>query len=214
MRVVLIWLVRLNFRLSKNGNEKSFLHTMKNIAIFASGSGTNAAAIMDNFMGHPEIFVSLTATNNPEAGVIEKAEERVVPVTVFENEDLNDEEYMLELLRGIDLIVLAGFLKKIPSYLVNEFEGRIVNIHPALLPKYGGKGMYGDKVHQAVIENGEKESGISIHLVNENYDDGDVLFQDTVPVSQQDTPDTLALKVRKLEHEHYPEVIEKLVRSL
>lgn len=187
---------------------------MKNIAVLASGTGSNAAAIMDRFIGYEDIFVSLVASNNPEAGVLEKAAERGVPTSTFTKSQLNDEEFMTELLRGIDVVVLAGFLLKIPAFLVREFEGRMINIHPALLPKYGGKGMYGEHVHQAVIENGDKETGITIHYVSENYDEGDIILRETVSLSQRDTPETAALKVQKLEHEHFPEVVEKLARSL
>ena len=187
---------------------------MKNIAILASGTGTNAAKIMDHFIGNPQVFVSLVASNKETAGVLDEAVERGVPTAVFTNDQLNDEEFMLNMLRGIDLIVLAGFMRKIPSFLLEEFEDRIVNIHPALLPKFGGKGMYGKKVHEAVIEAGEKESGITIHLVNEEYDKGKILFQESVPVKQTDTPDSLAMRVQKLEHEHFPKIIQKLVRSL
>lgn len=187
---------------------------MKNIAVLASGTGSNAAAIMDHFIGYENVFVSLTASNNPNAGVLEKAAERGVPTSTFTKSQLHDEEFMTELLRGIDVVVLAGFLLKIPAFLVREFEGRMINIHPALLPKYGGKGMYGMNVHKAVIENNEKQTGITIHYVSENYDEGDIILQKTVSLSQRDTPETVALKVQKLEHEHYPKIVEKLALSL
>ncbi|MDR9486721.1 phosphoribosylglycinamide formyltransferase [Salibacter sp.] len=187
---------------------------MKNIAILASGTGTNAAKIMDHFIGNPQIFVSVVASNNDTAGVLDEAVERGVPTAIFSNEQLHDEEIMLNMLHGIDLIVLAGFMRKIPPFLLEEFEDRIVNIHPALLPKFGGKGMYGNKVHEAVIEAGEKQTGITIHLVNEEYDEGKILFQESIPVKQTDTPESLAMRVQKLEHEHFPKIIQKLVRSL
>lgn len=187
---------------------------MKNIAILASGNGSNAAAIMDRFIDYDDIFVTLTASNNPDSGVLEKAATRGVPTSTFTKSELNDEEFMTELLRGIDVVVLAGFLLKIPAFLVEQFEGRMINIHPALLPKYGGKGMYGMNVHKAVFENGDKETGITIHYVNENYDEGDIILQKSISVSQRDTPETIALKVQKLEHEHLPEVVEKLARAI
>ncbi len=187
---------------------------MKNIAIFASGTGSNAAAIMDRFIEYDDIFVSLAATNKPDAGVLDEAHERGVPTRVFTKKELHDEDYMHDLLLGIDVVVLAGFLLKIPPFLVEAFQGRMINIHPSLLPKYGGKGMYGMRVHEAVLENNEKESGITIHYVSENYDEGDILRQEKVSISQRDTARTIALKVQKLEHEHYPKIVEKLVRSL
>jgi len=179
---------------------------MSNIAIFASGSGTNAENIIRYFCNHPLIRVTLVATNNPNAYVIGRAKMLAVPVVVFSLEELRN-GVLLNLLKlnSIDLIVLAGFIKLVPEQVINAFPGRIVNIHPALLPAYGGKGMYG---------NGERESGITIHYVNNRYDEGDIIFQAKCEVNPSDTPDTLAQKVHVLEYQHYPRVIESLLTSL
>ncbi|QCK16979.1 phosphoribosylglycinamide formyltransferase [Mangrovivirga cuniculi] len=185
----------------------------KKIAIFASGSGTNAKAIIDHFKDSKEIEVSLVLTNKPDAGVIDYAVENNISHLVFNRESLYDSNELIILMQseGIDLIVLAGFLWLIPESMVKAFPGKIINIHPALLPKYGGKGMYGKKVHKAVIEAGEKESGLTIHYVNNNYDEGDVIFQAKVKVEPKDTPETLAQKVLQQEHKHYKKVIEKIL---
>ncbi|HOW20585.1 MAG TPA: phosphoribosylglycinamide formyltransferase [Tenuifilaceae bacterium] len=187
---------------------------MSNIAIFASGSGTNAENIIRYFCNHPLIRVTLVATNNPNAYVIGRAKMLAVPVVVFSLEELRN-GVLLNLLKlnSIDLIVLAGFIKLVPEQVINAFPGRIVNIHPALLPAYGGKGMYGNKVHEAVLANGERESGITIHYVNNRYDEGDIIFQAKCEVNPSDTPDTLAQKVHALEYQHYPRVIESLLTS-
>ncbi|MFP4090591.1 MAG: phosphoribosylglycinamide formyltransferase [Cyclobacteriaceae bacterium] len=189
---------------------------MKNIAVFASGSGTNAERIFDRFKDHPHIRVALLLTNNPTAGVIGRAARYDVPVYVFDRSILLHTEDVLGKLKQhkVDFIVLAGFLLKIPANLLRAYPNRIVNIHPALLPKYGGKGMYGMHVHQAVVEAGEKESGISIHLCNENYDEGKIILQVACPVYPKDTPADLADKIHQLEHQHYPEVVEELVMKL
>lgn len=185
---------------------------MIRLAIFASGSGTNAEAIMKRFVGHKSIRVELILTNKKDAGVIARAERLRVPCQVFNKTQL-EEGWLLEPLKNhsIDYIILAGFLLKIPVSLIQVFPNRICNIHPALLPKYGGKGMYGHHVHEAVINAGEKESGITIHLVNEEYDKGRILFQATCPVLPEDSPDDLASRIHKLEHEHYPRVVEEFV---
>jgi len=185
---------------------------MKRIAIFASGSGTNAEAIMRHFAGHKSISVVLILTNKKDAGVIVRAERFKVPCQVFTKSQLED-EWLLETLtiHSIDYIILAGFLLKIPPTLTTAFPNKICNIHPALLPKFGGKGMYGKHVHEAVIGAGETESGITIHLVNEEYDKGRVLFQAKCPVLPNDSPDDLASRIHKLEHEHYPRVVEEFV---
>ena len=186
---------------------------MKQIAIFASGTGTNAKKIIEYFRSHNKARVALVACNKPGAGVLEIARNEQVPVLMIEKEKFfRGNGYVDELKeKHIDLIVLAGFLWKIPDPLIAAFPGRIINIHPALLPKYGGKGMYGSKVHEAVIAANEKESGISIHLVNEVYDDGKIIFQANCPVSPTDTSETLAQKIHQLEHLHYPRVIEELI---
>ena len=188
----------------------------KNIAIFASGSGTNAEAIMKHFQGHPSISVGLVISNNADAFVLERAKKFGVKSLVFSRKKMMETEEVDKALAGnaIDFIVLAGFMLLFPERLVKKFPARIVNIHPALLPKYGGKGMYGMFVHEAVVENKEQESGIAIHWVNEKYDEGQIIFQARCPVSPSDSPEDVASKVHQLEHLHYPKVIEELVSAL
>ncbi len=186
---------------------------MKNIAVFASGTGTNAAKIIEHFKSHSLAKVSLVVCNKPGAGVTDVAAAAGVPVLMIEKERFfRGDAYLPELVEhSIDFIVLAGFLWKVPVALVRAYPLKIINIHPALLPKYGGKGMYGNNVHEAVISAGESESGISIHFVNEVYDDGKTILQVNCPVLPGDTPDTLAARIHALEHYYYPAVIEKLV---
>jgi phosphoribosylglycinamide formyltransferase 1 len=183
---------------------------MKHFAIFASGAGSNAAAIIRHFKDHPGARVALVACNKPGAGVIQIAQLAGIPVCMLDKERFfRGDAHLADLASfGVDAIVLAGFLWKIPSSLVAAFPGRIINIHPALLPKYGGKGMYGAHVHEAVIRNRESASGITIHEVDEHYDHGQPIFQATLPVNEMDTPETLAQRIHKLEHQHYPRVIE------
>lgn len=185
------------------------------LAIFASGSGTNAENIMHYFRNRPGIEVSCVCTNRPDAFVIRRAEKYDVPVLVFSRDDLFHSDHVIKFLADnkIDWIILAGFLWLVPENLVDRFPSRIINIHPALLPKYGGKGMYGERVHQAVIENHESLSGITIHLVNHEYDRGDIIFQATCPVKPDDTPETLAARIHILEYEHFPKVIENAVKK-
>lgn len=185
------------------------------IAIFASGSGSNAEAIMDYFKENEYISVDLLLTNNPNAYAIERAKKFAVPCKIFTKQDI-ETEAVLEWLRvpGITHIVLAGYLWLIPEYLVKAFPNRIVNIHPALLPKYGGKGMYGMKVHEAVRAANDLQTGITIHLVNTKYDEGEILAQKTVDVSPSDTPGDIANKVHELEHKYYPEVIKNWIRGV
>lgn len=189
---------------------------MKNIAIFASGSGTNAQRIMEHFAGSADARVAVVLANRADAGVLERAAAKGVEGIVFDREDLCTNGRVERLLdeREIDFIVLAGFLWLVPAAIIGRWRGRIVNIHPALLPSYGGKGMYGERVHRAVIENGEKESGITIHYVNEIYDSGDIIEQHKVAVSPDDTPESLAAKVHALEYEYFPGCIERLVKGL
>jgi phosphoribosylglycinamide formyltransferase-1 len=186
---------------------------MKRIAIFASGSGTNAENIAKYFQKSDEIKVSLILTNKSDAYVIQRAEKLSIPVMIFSRKDFYDDSLVLGRLleEEIDLVVLAGFLWLVPPDILRAYEGRIINIHPALLPKYGGKGMYGDRVHKAVKESGDKESGITIHYVNEIYDAGEIIFQEKCPVDPEDTPDDIAQKVHQLEYERYPKIIEKLL---
>lgn len=190
---------------------------MTNIAIFASGSGTNAEAIMDHFSDSSCGRVALLLSNRADAYALRRAERFGVPTAVFSRDEFCDRDgKVATLLREhhIDFIVLAGFLWLVPNYLTDTYAGRIVNIHPALLPKFGGRGMYGDNVHRAVIDSGEAESGITIHLVNEKYDSGDILFQASVPVTTDDTPDSLAAKIHVLEHRHFPLIIERTIQNL
>lgn len=189
---------------------------MKNIVIFASGNGTNAENIIRYFKEKKTADIKGVMTNNPNAGVIKRAESLDVPVTVFDKEALKSPGKLLGYLKDLetDLIVLAGFLKKIPEEIVAAFPDRIMNIHPALLPKYGGKGMYGMHVHEAVIKNKEPKSGISIHYVNEKYDEGAIIFQAETPVFENDTPESLAERIHKLEYEYFPQIVEKILLNL
>ncbi len=199
---------------------------MTRIAIFASGAGSNAQKIIEYFspsqtlpegegLKAPKIVISLIVCNKPGAGVLKIAETHRVPTLLIEKEKFfRGNAYVDELIAaGIDFIVLAGFLWKIPDALIAAYLKKIVNIHPALLPKYGGKGMYGAFVHEAVLASGDAESGISIHYVDEHYDHGDLIFQARCPVLKDDTPDSLAQRIHQLEHKHYPQVIEKLIRG-
>lgn len=184
---------------------------VKRIAIFASGSGSNAQKIIEYFADNKNIIVDSVWTNNPSAYVLERAKKCGIDSFIFSREEFKSTLFVVEKLknRNINLVVLAGFLWLIPSNLIQNF--RIINIHPALLPKYGGKGMYGMNVHQAVVENKEIESGISIHFVNEKYDEGEIIFQAVCPVLPSDSPEDVAEKVHQLEYKHFPEVIEKVL---
>ena len=188
---------------------------MNRIAIFASGSGTNAENLIRYFRPHQTIGVDLVLTNKPDAGVIERAGGLDVETVIFNRQQFNETDEIIDLLqgRGIDFIVLAGFLWLVPSSLLKAYEGRVVNIHPALLPGYGGKGMYGRHVHQAVIDSGDTRSGITIHYVNQAYDEGDIIFQATCPVEKGDTPESLASRIHKLEYEHFPRVVAGLLNQ-
>ncbi|MCE7995901.1 MAG: phosphoribosylglycinamide formyltransferase [Roseivirga sp.] len=185
----------------------------KKIAVFASGSGTNAEKIFQHFKGHEQIEVSLLCCNKPGAYVLERAQRFDIPSYVFSRNEFYDSTVVSDRLKteGIDLIVLAGFMWLVPDYLVADFEDRIINIHPALLPKFGGKGMYGMHVHKAVKQAGETVSGITIHFVNNRYDEGNIIEQFTCQLTPSDTPEVIARKVQKLEHENYPKVIDNLV---
>jgi phosphoribosylglycinamide formyltransferase-1 len=206
-------------RLKRNFRYQSSIFTasknpskLKKIAILASGSGTNAEKIMEYFQHSTKGKVVLVASNKKDAFVLERSKKFNVPTFVFsktalESGILTDKLQSL----GIDLVVLAGFLLKIPDNLIQAFPNKIVNIHPALLPNYGGKGMYGAHVHQAVKDAGDTETGITIHLVNEHYDEGKIIFQAAVPVNPTDTPDEIAKKVHELEHKYFPNVIESLL---
>ncbi|MCX6241729.1 MAG: phosphoribosylglycinamide formyltransferase [Bacteroidetes bacterium] len=188
---------------------------MTNIAILASGNGTNAQRISEYFSNHPAIRVRLILSNRTDAYVLTRAQKLGIPCHVFDRFTFYNTSEIPEILTNneISFLVLAGFLWLIPGNLLKAYPGRIVNIHPALLPEYGGKGMYGERVHEAVIKAGERESGISIHYVNERYDEGDIIFQARCPVFSGDTVETLAGRIHELEYEYYPEVIEKVVMS-
>lgn len=185
---------------------------MKKILLFASGSGSNVRTILQNLFEKEQIAFPAIITNNRKAGVIEIARAAGIDVVLVNRETFYSEVF-IDVIDSYqpDLLVLAGFLWKVPDYLVKAYAGKIINIHPALLPKYGGKGMYGHFVHEAVINAGETESGMTIHLVNEHYDEGTILLQKKVDVLPEDTPITLAKKVLKLEHEWYSKVIETMV---
>lgn len=188
----------------------------KRIAIFASGNGTNAMNLIHFFKSSKEAEIGFVLSNRAEAGVLEKAKSEGVEVVVVSNEHVQEGDPLVVICkeRAIDLIVLAGFLRKIPDQLIRNYPNKIVNIHPALLPNYGGKGMYGDHVHQAVLAAGESESGISIHFVNEHFDEGKILAQFTCPVEISDTLESLRQRVQELEHRHYAEVINDLVKTI
>ncbi len=188
---------------------------MKSIAIFASGNGSNCENIIKYFIGSNIAQVSLVITNNPSAKVIERAKRLGIPVSIVQKADFCDSNIMLQILRSynIDLIVLAGFLLFIPEYLIKEYSYKIINIHPSLLPKYGGKGMYGMHVHEAVKKNEEKESGITIHFVSNEYDKGKIIAQYSTEISANDDAEDIAEKVHKLEYEYYPKTIEKIIRE-
>jgi phosphoribosylglycinamide formyltransferase-1 len=189
---------------------------MRNIAIFASGSGTNAENIIKYFSNRKSAQVSLILSNKREAYVLKRAATLNIRSVFFDRKELYLKEKVLRylLMYKIDFIVLAGFLWLIPESILNFYENRIINIHPALLPKYGGKGMYGERVHETVIANHEKESGITIHYVNKDYDEGDIIFQIRCKIEPGETPATLAARVHVLEYEHYPRIIEELVAKL
>jgi formyltetrahydrofolate-dependent phosphoribosylglycinamide formyltransferase len=191
-------------------NSKLLTHRL---AVFASGAGSNAEKIIQHFQHHPQISIALIVCNKPEAGVLTIAEKNSIPTLLIERERFfRGDAYLPELAQyGIDFIVLAGFLWKIPARLVQAYPQRMVNIHPALLPKYGGKGMYGHHVHSAVIAAGETESGITIHYVNEHFDEGPPIFQANCAVLPHDTPDTLAARIHELEHTHFSRIIENVV---
>lgn len=184
---------------------------MKKVAIFASGSGSNAENIAGYFSDSEYLNIECIYSNNPDAYVIQRAKKFNIPVYVFTRDEFYNTEKVLQHLqdKAIDFIVLAGFMWLVPAYLIDNFT--IVNIHPALLPKYGGKGMYGNRVHKAVVENSEIETGITIHYVNDKYDEGQIIFQARCAVLPGDSPDDVAQKVHMLEYEHYPKVIEQVL---
>ncbi len=188
---------------------------MKRIVIFASGSGTNAENLIKFFHNRENASVIQVLTNNPHAKVLDRAKKLKVSALSFNKIAFVETNDVLDLLTSTqpDLIVLAGFLWKFPEHILNEFPNKVINIHPALLPKYGGKGMYGMNVHKAIVANNEKESGITIHYVNEHYDEGAIIFQAKCEVSSKDSPEDVAAKIHELEMEHFPKVVEKLLNE-
>jgi len=186
---------------------------MIKIAIFASGSGSNAERIVEFFSSNDEIEISLILTNNPTAGVIERAQRLNIPIVIFNKKIFSKTDKIVEMLQlqGIDWVILAGFLWLVPNNLIKAFENKMINIHPALLPKYGGKGMWGHHVHEAVVANQETETGITIHYVNENYDEGKIIFQAKCEVTETDSANDVAQKIHLLEYQYFPEVIYKEV---
>lgn len=187
---------------------------MKKIIVFASGSGTNAENIIKYFSSNEIAKVVSVFTNNASAKVIERAKNHQIPVEIFSKNELL-ERNVLQKIQEIDpdLIVLAGFLLKFPENIIEQYPNKIINIHPALLPNYGGKGMYGMHIHRAIVNNKEKETGISIHYVNEHYDEGGIIFQANVALTDEDTPETVAEKIHELEQQHFPEIIHKILEE-
>lgn len=188
----------------------------KRIAIFASGSGSNAQKIMEHFKRNSEAEVVLILTNNPQAYVLQRADNFEIPSHIFTREEFYKTDNIIKLLKNlqVDLIVLAGFLWLVPENLLKAFPNKIINLHPALLPKYGGKGMYGDHVHNAVLAAKEEESGITIHFVNEKFDEGEILHQSRFKIEPGDTLEIIKFKGQQLEHQHFPRVIESLLRKM
>ena len=186
---------------------------MHRIAIFASGTGSNARKIIEYFKNKPDITVNLVLSNKANAPVLDMAQDHGIDTLTLTRKAFYETEQLLAQLHqyAIDFIVLAGFLWLVPPYLVQAYPRRIVNIHPALLPRYGGKGMYGHRVHEAVKKAGERESGMTIHYVNENYDEGSIIFQSSCRLQPEDDPETIAGRVLRLEHEHFAPVIEQLI---
>jgi formyltetrahydrofolate-dependent phosphoribosylglycinamide formyltransferase len=201
----------LKIRARMTGKKK----TITRVAVFASGAGSNAQKIIDYFRNNNAVHISLIVCNNPQAGVLNIAAAEKIPSLIIQKKRFYEVDAYLPELEShqINFIVLAGFLLKVPPLLINRFPNKIINIHPALLPKYGGKGMYGAKVHEAVIAAGEKESGITIHYVDELYDHGNIILQARCTIDENETPATLAHKIHLLEHKHYPAVIEQLMKT-
>jgi phosphoribosylglycinamide formyltransferase 1 len=191
------------------------MNHLPRIALFASGDGSNTQRIVDFFSEKGILEISAIYCNNPDAYVLERAKLMKIPHILFNRSIFYQTHEILDdlITKEVDWVILAGFLWLVPDYMIKAFPNKIINIHPALLPKYGGKGMYGARVHEAVIASGETESGITIHFVNERYDEGQIILQERCQVTSKDTPESLALKIHKLEHHYFPEVIEQLVQS-
>lgn len=188
----------------------------KRIAIFASGSGSNAQKLMEHFKRNTEVEIALVLTNNSDAYVLQRADSFEIPSHIFDKYEFYKTDNIIDLLKNlnIDLIVLAGFMWLIPKNLIHEYPGRIINIHPAILPKFGGKGMYGDHVHKAVMEANEPEGGITIHYVNENYDEGEYIYQAKYKIDKGDNLEMIKFKGQQLEHLHYPRIVESIIKRI
>ena len=188
----------------------------KRIAIFASGSGSNAQKLMEHFKRSVEVEIALVLTNNADAYVLQRADSFEIPSHIFDRHEFYHTDNIIDLLKNldIDLIIIAGFLWLIPKNLIQEYPGRIINIHPAILPKYGGKGMYGDFVHKAIMEANEPEGGITIHYVNENYDEGDYIYQAKYRIDKGDNLEMVKFKGQQLEHLHYPRIVEGIIKKI
>ena len=188
----------------------------KRIAIFASGSGSNAQKIMEHFKRSADAEVVLVLTNNPQAYVLQRADNFEIPSHIFTRQEFYDTDEVIRILKNlqVDLVVLAGFLWLVPQSLLAAYPNKIINLHPALLPKYGGKGMYGDNVHKAVLANKEEESGITIHFVNEQFDEGEIIHQSKFRIDADDNLEMVKFKGQQLEHQHFPKVIENLLKKM
>ena len=188
----------------------------KRIAIFASGSGSNAQKIMEHFKKHTDAEVAIVLTNNPEAYVLQRADNFEIPTHIFDKHEFYETDNVVDLLKNlnIDLLVLAGFLWLVPDTILANYPKRIINIHPALLPKYGGKGMYGDRVHKEVLANGDEESGISIHYVNEDFDSGEIIYQARFKIEKNDDLEIIKFKGQQLEHQYFPKIIEQVLKKI
>ena len=188
----------------------------KRIAIFASGSGSNAQKLMEHFMDRTDVEIALVLTNNSDAFVLQRADNFEIPSHVFTRDEFYHSDSIINMLKNldIDLIVLAGFLWLIPKNLLAAYPGRIINIHPALLPKYGGKGMYGDHVHNAILQAGELEGGITIHYVDENYDEGEYIYQARYKIDPTDNLELIKFKGQQLEHQHFPRVVDSILKKI
>ena len=188
----------------------------KRIAIFASGSGSNAQKLMEHFKRSTDTEISLVLTNNADAYVLQRADNFEIPSHIFDKNEFYKTDEIIDLLKNLDIdfIVLAGFLWLIPKNLIAAYPGRIINIHPAILPKFGGKGMYGDHVHNAVIASGESEGGITIHYVDENYDEGEYIYQARYKIDKNDNLEMVKFKGQQLEHLHYPRIVESIVKKI
>ncbi|MFM6954054.1 MAG: phosphoribosylglycinamide formyltransferase [Sphingobacteriaceae bacterium] len=188
----------------------------KRIAIFASGSGSNAQKIMEHFKKHTDAEVAIVLTNNPEAYVLQRADNFEIPTHIFDKHEFYQTDDVLDLLKNlrIDLVVLAGFLWLIPENILVAFPKRIINIHPALLPKYGGRGMYGERIHKEVLASGDEESGITIHFANEDFDSGEIIYQARFKIEKNDDLEMIKFKGQQLEHQYFPKIIEQVLKKI